>query len=97
MHYFLLDKIKKLTIFITFFEMQLFMRSIKGRSLIFNVSDDETVESFKLKICEKDGIKPEQIRLIFGGRQLEDGNLLSDYGLQENSTVVLVLKLPGGD
>ena len=75
--------------------MNIFMRSISGKSLIFNVSDDESVEDLKLKVMERDGIYPEDQRLIFGGKHLVDGDFLGDYGIQENSTIILTTLIGG--
>ena len=76
--------------------MQIFIRSLSGKNLLFNVEAEDSVENLKQKLFEKDGVKPDDQRLVFGGRQLENGNKLSDYGVQENSTIVFVLKLIGG-
>ena len=69
--------------------MQIFVRSIRGVVLVLNVSDDETVESLKLKVFEKNGIKPKDQILMFDRKRLENDHCLSEYGLQENSDVIL--------
>ena len=77
--------------------MQLFVKTLTGKTVSIEVEEGESIEDVKAKIAEKEGIPPEQQRLIFGGQQLQDSKTLDDYDVGDDSTLHLVLRLRGGD
>ena len=75
--------------------MQIFVKTLSGKTITLHVRSDDTIEQIKSKIQDKEGIPPDEQRLIYSAKKLEDGKKLENYNIRQESTLSLLLRLKG--
>jgi ubiquitin len=75
---------------------KIFVKTLAGKTITLDVEPSDTVQKLKTKFQSKEGVPPDHQKFIFAGNRLEDGRTLSEYNIQEESTLNVLLRLPGG-
>ena len=76
--------------------MQVVVKTLNGKTIAVDVDSSDSVESVKQMMQDREGVPVEQMRLVYGGKQLEDGRSLADYDIQSESNISLILRVRGG-